>query len=107
MATKEEAESTKESLHESEAALSQHDEIHASTKPPAESASKSDEFDVAWLKGTSAFTELNKKAPAKKSTSAKYSDPAFKKISRINGKINTMSVEELTNSLKDLQMNTR
>ena len=84
--------------------VSQPAEIGAKKKNGDESAN---DFDIKWLEGTSAAKELKSKSSHKQQHSGKYSDPAYKKISRINGQINEMSVDELTNSLKALEMDTK
>jgi len=58
------------------------------------------EYDSSWLKGTSAERDLQ----VKKND---YSNPVFSKLSRINGKINTMSMDELKKSLEEVQLETK
>lgn len=62
-------------------------------------------YDKTWLKGTSAETVLSKQKI--KTNINDFSDPAFKKISRVNGKINSMSMSELVDSLKELSLETK
>ena len=50
-------------------------------------------YDPEWLKGTSAEKE-------------DYSHPAYKTLSKINGKINKMNMSELVKSLNELNMDT-
>lgn len=60
------------------------------------------DYDPSWLKGTSAEKAIrtsNSTAPKKD-----FSDPIFKKISRINGKVNSMSMTELKKALGELQL---
>lgn len=60
------------------------------------------DYDPSWLKGTSAEKAIrttNSAAPKKD-----FSDPVFKKISRINGKVNSMSMTELKKALGELQL---
>ena len=61
-------------------------------------------YDKNWLKGTSAEQLLDK---SKNNVKNDFSDPVYKKISRINGKINSMSMNELVNSLKELNLETK
>lgn len=66
------------------------------------------EYDLSWLKGTSADPmptpkPCNKSAPSLK---ADFSDPVYKKLSRVNGKINAMPMNILVNSLRDLNLDT-
>lgn len=60
-------------------------------------------YDVSWLKGTSAETLMNKKPGNKKD----FSNPVYKKLSKINGKINDMPMNELISSLNELNLDTR
>jgi hypothetical protein len=60
------------------------------------------DFDPDWLKGTSAECFLSNKNP-----NDDYSHPIYKTISKLNGKINNMSMLELTKCLKDLKLDTR
>lgn len=62
-------------------------------------------IDTQWLKGTSAEVEIQKQKENKKS--ADFSDPIFKTISKLNGKINNMTFQELVTCLKDLKLDTR
>lgn len=66
------------------------------------------EYDSTWLKGTSAdlspTVKCNRSAPAIKTD---FSDPIYKKLSRINGKINSMPMHELVNNLRALNLETR
>lgn len=64
-------------------------------KPPTES---SNDYDPSWLKGTSAEKVMNQR-PRKD-----FSDPAYKKLSKLNGKVNTMSMTELKKSLGELEL---
>jgi hypothetical protein len=67
-------------------------------------------YDSSWLKGTAAdpysFSRryVNKSAPTLK---ADFSHPVYKKLSRINGKINSMHMDELVGSLKEFNLETR
>lgn len=70
------------------------------TSSTPEKANK--EYDSNWLKGTSAESIL-----AKQNKKSDFSDPVFKKLSRINGKINSMSMSELVDSLKELNLETK
>lgn len=56
-------------------------------------------YDEQWLKGTSAENLLVK-------PKTEFSDPVYKKLSRINGKINSMSMSELVESLNELKLET-
>ena len=58
-------------------------------------------YDEQWLKGPSAENLLIKPKPSE------FSDPVYKKLSRINGKINSMSMSELIESLGELKLETR
>jgi hypothetical protein len=60
-------------------------------------------LDLEWLKGTSAELDVNSGVPNGKLAS-KFSDPIYKELSLINGKINLMSNKELTNSLRQLNL---
>ena len=66
-------------------------------KPPTESSSSND-YDPSWLKGTSAEKVINQR-PRKD-----FSDPAYKKLSKLNGKVNTMSMTELKKALGELEL---
>ncbi len=65
------------------------------------------DYDPGWLKGTSADqrpkTTCNRTAPSVRSD---FSDPVYKKLSRINGKINSMPVHALVCSLRELNLET-
>lgn len=67
-------------------------------------------YDSSWLKGTAADPYVpqrnctNKSAPSLK---ADFSHPVYKKLSRMNGKINSMHVGELIDNLKCLNLETR
>ena len=63
-------------------------------KPPTESK----DYDPSWLKGTSAEKVINQR-PRKD-----FSDPAYKKLSKLNGKVNTMSMTELKKALGELEL---
>lgn len=70
---------------------------------------KQPNYDDDWLKGTSADQvpgrkQLNKSAPPIK---ADFSDPLYKKLSRLNGKINSMPINVLIDNLKQLNLETR
>ena len=65
-------------------------------------ASNSNDYDSNWLIGTSA-----EKILVKQNKTSDFSDPVFKKLSRINGKINSMSMSELIDSLKELNLETK
>ncbi len=71
-----------------------------------ESVVKKD-YDIGWLKGTSADQKTkitcNRTAPNMRSD---FSDPVYKKLSRINGKINSMTVHALVCSLRELNLET-
>jgi hypothetical protein len=56
-------------------------------------------YDPNWLKGTSAD-------PDKKSKN-NFSHPVYKKLSKINGRVNNMSMKELENSLAELDLETK
>lgn len=58
------------------------------------------EYDSSWLKGTSAEKDIQ----VKKND---FSNPVFSKLSRINGKINSMSMDELRKSLEEVQLETK
>ncbi len=58
------------------------------------------EYDSSWLKGTSAEKDLQ----VKKND---FSNPVYSKLSRINGKINAMSMDELKKSLEEVQLETK
>lgn len=78
------------------------EEIKKSVSPE----NKPPDYDPSWLKGTSAEKAIrqlnaNNTAPPKKD----FSDPIFKKISRINGKVNSMNMSELKKALSELQLN--
>lgn len=66
-------------------------------------------YDSSWLKGTAADPFVpqrhytNRSAPSLK---ADFSHPVYKKLSRINGRINSMHMGELIDSLKDLNLET-
>ena len=64
----------------------------------------SNQYDPSWLVGTSAEKTLNNKNNNKKKD---FSHPTYKKLSKINGKINKMNTDELINSLKELKLDTR
>jgi hypothetical protein len=59
------------------------------------------EYDSSWLKGTSAEKDMTQ---VKKND---FSNPIFSKLSRINGKINTMNMDELKKSLQEVQLETK
>ena len=64
-----------------------------SEKPPLQTCENKNNYDSEWLKGTSAEKE-------------DYSHPAYSSLSRINGKINSMSMKDLVKSLNDLNLDT-
>lgn len=57
-------------------------------------------YDKEWLKGTAAESEIN----LDNKSSVDFSHPIFKTISKLNGKINSMSYFELSKCLKDLKL---
>lgn len=59
-------------------------------------------YDPDWLKGTSADT-TSKKA----SSSAQFSDPIYKQLSKANGQVNKMSMNDLIATLKELDLDSR
>ena len=68
-------------------------------------------YDPDWLKGTSAESSATSKAaaagkrllpPYKKKQD--FSNPVYKQLSKINGKINKMTMEDLVSSLRDLEL---
>lgn len=65
-------------------------------------------YDISWLKGTSAEKIIydNKNVNSNSSKENDYSHPVYKKLSKINGKINSMSVTELMKSLAELNLDT-
>ena len=69
---------------------------------------QNNKYDISWLKGTSAEKILydNKNVNSNNSTENDYSHPVYKKLSKINGKINSMSVNELMKSLEELNLDT-
>jgi hypothetical protein len=60
-------------------------------------------YDTEWLKGTAAESEIN----LDNKSSVDFSHPIFKTISKLNGKINSMSYLELSKCLKDLKLDPR
>jgi hypothetical protein len=60
-------------------------------------------YDKEWLKGTAAESEIN----LDNKSSVDFSHPIFKTISKLNGKINSMSYLELSKCLKDLKLDPR
>jgi hypothetical protein len=69
------------------------------------------DYDIDWLRGTSAEKVLDnnakKKKKAEKSSSLNnkpFSDPIYSKISRLNGKVNKMSLDDLADSLNELNL---
>jgi hypothetical protein len=64
----------------------------------------SNQYDPSWLIGTSAEKTLNNK---NKNQKKDFSHPTYKKLSKINGKINKMNTDELIESLKELKLETR
>ncbi|CAF0741569.1 unnamed protein product [Brachionus calyciflorus] len=70
-----------------------------------EKSKKNDDknFDPSWLKGTSAEILL-KPTEHKKNTKKDFSHPVYKKISKINGKINDMDEDDLVKSLNELSL---
>ena len=69
--------------------------------------SKEDDYDLSWLKGTAAEKLIELPKPINKQDKPDYSDPVFKKLSKINGKINSMNVPELVKSLDSLSLDSR
>jgi hypothetical protein len=73
------------------------------TSPEKKSSKESDkqEYDPSWLKGTSADSSIsvNKKRD--------FSNPVYKQLSKINGKINKMNLDDLTKSLNELKLDTK
>ena len=70
---------------------------------------KQQDYENDWLRGTSACQvpsrkQLNKSAPPIK---ADFSDPVYKKLSRLNGQINSMTINVLIDNLKQLNLETR
>ena len=68
-------------------------------------------YDCEWLIGTSAEKLIRTKLENKDKqqsesikTTTDFSDPIFKKLSKINGKINNMSINELTEQVKKLNL---
>lgn len=68
-----------------------------------ESETEKNDYDPDWLVGTSAEKLLKSDLKSNKN----FSHPVFKKLSKINGKINDMSVDDLITSLKDLNLDSR
>ena len=71
---------------------------------------KQEPYDSEWLKGTSAEIEAAKNAKQKKANSGgggDFSHPVYKKLSKINGRINDMSTNDLIRSLEELKLNTK
>lgn len=69
---------------------------------------KQQDYENDWLRGTSACQvpsrkQLNKSAPPIK---ADFSDPVYKKLSRLNGQINSMTINVLIDNLKQLNLET-
>jgi hypothetical protein len=62
-------------------------------------------YDLDWLKGTSAESVINLDQNSIKPPD--FSHPIYKTISKLNGKINSMSYLELSNSLKELKLDPR
>ncbi|RNA33870.1 3 -5 exoribonuclease 1 [Brachionus plicatilis] len=58
------------------------------------------DYDPTWLKGTSAEELIKSESSTKKN----FSHPVFKKLSKINGKINDMSLDDLVESLDKLKL---
>ena len=63
------------------------------------------EYDSTWLKGTAAESELAIQSQQVKTVD--FSHPIYKTISKLNGKINSMSYLELSKCLKDLKLDPR
>lgn len=61
---------------------------------------KEQDFDPNWLKGTSAEKLVNCSSTNKSS----FSHPVYKKLSKLNGKVNSMSMNELKNALNELEL---
>lgn len=64
------------------------------------------EYDLNWLKGTSAETII-KKTNLDKLKKNDFSNPVFKKLSKINGEINDMSIDDLVASLNEIKLDSR
>lgn len=64
---------------------------------------KKNDYDPNWLKGTSAEKLLKYESSSEKN----FSHPVFKKLSKMNGKINDMSLDSLIDSLNDLKLDSR
>lgn len=69
----------------------------------SESTTKKSDYDPNWLIGTSAEQLLKNDSINIKN----FSNPVFKKLSKINGKINDMSVDDLVASLNELNLDPR
>jgi 3'-5' exoribonuclease 1 len=64
-------------------------------------------YDPDWLVGTSAekmFKSPIKTKQISPSKNSDFSDPVYKQLSRLNGRINRMSIDELTGTLGDLDL---
>jgi 3'-5' exoribonuclease 1 len=61
--------------------------------------------DSEWLKGTSAEKMIKTNTHKSNSMKNDFSHPIYKKISKINGDINKMSIKDLVNTLETLNLN--
>lgn len=91
-----------------ETLLKEKKQIESIDNESNKSLSDKKDYDLSWLKGTSAdqtvkTNQINKSAPNIKTD---FSDPVYKKLSRINGKINSMSIDNLVKNLKELKIET-
>lgn len=66
------------------------------------------DYDPSWLKGTSAekaiHSSFSSKPKPSDSKKTDFSDPVYKKISRINGQVNSMNMSELKKALSELKL---
>ncbi len=86
----------------SDLSKSKEDKSEDKKSSPNKSSNENDkEYDPSWLKGTSADSSIgvNKKKD--------FSNPIYKQLSKINGKINKMNLDDLTKSLNELKLDTK
>lgn len=62
---------------------------------------ESESYDVDWLKGTSAESLVEKKK------TGAHSHPVYKKLSKIYGDVNSMSINELAKTLTELDLDSK